>query len=254
MLFTISIVSHGHSDSVRDILKDISAYQGPDSLEIYLTWNAPLLETISEQTLQDISSWPLRIIKNVRAAGFSANHNTALRDAGPGIWCVVNPDIRLPVCTFGQLKLTMVDTSVGLAYPVQTTPSGRVLDYKRELVTPWSLLKKYLLKQIKKPVLQPSWVSGCFMAFPSQVYQLLEGFDRKYFLYCEDVDICLRLQLNKYSMQESNFSIVHDTRRDTLKNFNHFKWHAISLLKLWCSISFWDYYLMSRKVDRNSAL
>jgi GT2 family glycosyltransferase len=36
------------------------------------------------------------------------------------------------------------------------------------------------------------WVSGCFMAVRSQTFEEIGGFDDKYFMYVEDVDLCWR--------------------------------------------------------------
>lgn len=244
MLLTISIVSHGHGQTVKLLLEDLSAYTGENSLFIILTLNSPELETIPTHELRRSSSWPIRIVENILPKGFGANHNSALRSANPGIWCVINPDLRVTdldlISTF-----SLNGKLIGLVYPQQISPSGEKLDYVRELVTPWSLLKRYLVRLPERPA-RPDWVSGCFMAFRSEVYQQLRGFNEKYFLYCEDVDICLRLQLAGYTMAEADFSVVHDTRRGTLKKFEHFKWHVTSLLRLWLSKSFWAYLLTRR--------
>jgi N-acetylglucosaminyl-diphospho-decaprenol L-rhamnosyltransferase len=247
MNITISIVSHGHSYSIRHLLNDLNAYSGLYKIYVMLTWNAPELETLTEEIIQTSSKWPIKIIKNTQKKGFGKNHNLAFASALPGIWCVVNPDVRLPQANFQSLHVALSKTDVGLVFPSQLSPDGRPLDYQRGLVTPWSLLKRYLLKT-KAQTAHVDWVSGCFMAFPSKVYQQSNGFDTKYFLYCEDVDICLRLQLAGYKMVEADFSIIHDTRRGTLKKWDHFKWHASSLLKLWCSRAFWAYLWNRHKI------
>jgi N-acetylglucosaminyl-diphospho-decaprenol L-rhamnosyltransferase len=247
MLIVLSLVSHGHSEVIRSLLADLNSYTGAHALKLLLTLNAPQLEKVAETELQQLSHWPLTIIRNSNPQGFAENHNSAFKLADPGIWCVVNPDIRLQASMLGALLATLSPSHAGLAYPQQISPEGGGLEYARVLVTPWSLLKRYLGRMPELPA-HPDWVSGCFMAFRSEVYQELGGFDEQYFLYCEDVDICLRLQLAGYKMVEADFSIVHDTRRGTLKKFDHFKWHVASLLKLWCSRVFWAYLWNRSKI------
>jgi N-acetylglucosaminyl-diphospho-decaprenol L-rhamnosyltransferase len=247
MQISLSIVSHGHSEAVRELLIDLNAYRGAYPLRLLLTLNVPELEPLTASDLSQVSRWPLMIISNSRVQGFAKNHNAAFKKAEPGIWCVVNPDIRLFAEQIDTLLNISLQSKAGLTYPKQSSPAGQVLDYYRELVTPWSLMKRYLGRVPERPM-QPEWVSGCFMAFRSEVYQELGGFDEKYFLYCEDVDICLRLQLAGYKMVEADFSIVHDTRRGTLKNWDHFKWHVSSLLKLWSSRVFWVYLWNRHKI------
>src|SRR5690625_6433863 len=36
------------------------------------------------------------------------------------------------------------------------------------------------------------WASGAFLVFEAELYAELGGFDERYYLYCEDVDICWR--------------------------------------------------------------
>jgi N-acetylglucosaminyl-diphospho-decaprenol L-rhamnosyltransferase len=240
MIFTISIVSHGHSETLLNTLRDLNFCTGSHSLQVFVTWNAPELEAVSEEFLKATSTWPITIFKNKSRKGFAENHNAALSSAAPGIWCVLNPDIRIFKESLLTIGDALLEKATGLVFPEQISPSDEVLDYKRELVTPWSLFKRYIF-QSRNEVQYVDWVSGCFMAFRSEVFSELGGFDEKYFLYCEDVDICLRLQLAGYKMAEADFSIIHDTRRGTLKKWDHFKWHVSSLLKLWCSRVFWAY-------------
>lgn len=44
-------------------------------------------------------------------------------------------------------------------------------------------------------LLEPDWVGGMFMVFRRDIYALLGGFDQKFFLYYEDVDLCARIRL-----------------------------------------------------------
>jgi N-acetylglucosaminyl-diphospho-decaprenol L-rhamnosyltransferase len=247
MQTTISIVSHGHSRDIISLLNSLNSYRGIFRLKLILTLNAPELESAPDGYLKNVSVWPITIIRNKYRKGFAENHNFALMHADPGVWCVMNPDIQLQQPSFELMLEAIVKPRVGLVFPKQLSADGELLDYQRALVTPWALLKRYAARSTSITH-RVDWVSGCFMAFPSSVYQQLNGFDEKYFLYCEDVDICLRLQLAGYKMVEADFSIIHDTRRGTLKKWDHFKWHVSSLLKLWCSRVFWVYLWNRHKI------
>ncbi len=248
MNLTLSIVSHGHGESIKSLLTQINQWLNPSlQLNVIVTWNAPHLETTTADELESLSAWPIKIIINRHPRGFAENHNCALREAPPGIWCVVNPDVLIPQIDLHKITSAFSKTHVGLVYPRQLSLLNEPLDYKRELVTPWALAKRYLLPDTFSKT-HIDWVSGCFMAFRSSIYQQLRGFDERFHLYCEDVDICLRLQLAGYKMAEADFSIIHDTRRGTLKQWDHFKWHVASLLKLWCSRAFWAYLWNRHKI------
>ena len=54
--------------------------------------------------------------------------------------------------------------------------------------------------EIKKVDIYPEWVAGMFMLFVSEKFNLINGFNNKYFLYYEDVDICARLWKKKFKI------------------------------------------------------
>jgi N-acetylglucosaminyl-diphospho-decaprenol L-rhamnosyltransferase len=249
MLINLSIVSHGHGEVLRTLLTDLNCYRGIHTLKIFLTLNSPALETISKNEIFKIAHWPLEIFYNGQMQGFSKNHNTAFTMSEPGVWCVVNPDISFNATELDKLVYLLSSNRTGLVFPMQVNRLLNKLDYRRTLVTPFSLLKRYLLRTAEASS-SSDWVSGSFMAFRTDVFQEIGGFDEKFFLYCEDVDICLRLQLAGYKMVEADFSVIHDTRRSTLKKWNHLKLHLVSLLKLWCSRVFWVYFWNRRKIKQ----
>ena len=76
------------------------------------------------------------------------------------------------------------------------------------------------------------WVAGMFMLFPADAYRLVNGFDERYFMYLEDVDICRRLNKNGLRVLYSDaVEIVHDGQFASRKNLRHFFWHVSSLLR-----------------------
>jgi GT2 family glycosyltransferase len=44
------------------------------------------------------------------------------------------------------------------------------------------------------------WLSGGAFFIPKKVFQELQGFDERFFMYFEDMDICLRLQKKGYKV------------------------------------------------------
>ncbi|EOV0841036.1 glycosyltransferase family 2 protein, partial [Cronobacter sakazakii] len=78
------------------------------------------------------------------------------------------------------------------------------------------------------------WASGSFLLFTSQLYERLEGFDTKYYMYCEDIDICLRANLiigAKLTYIPSVRAIhlaAHANRKLFSKNFI---WHFSSAMR-----------------------
>ena len=123
-------------------------------------------------------------------------------------------------------------SGVGLAYPVAA--KDKALDFARALPTPRTIVlrKLGLLGGIEENHPGVSWISGTFMAFNTDVFAALGGFDKRYFTYCKDEDIGLRVQLAGYSLARVDAISIHQTQRNTLKNLWHLAWHVCSLLRL----------------------
>ena len=252
-LLTVSIVSHGHGVQVVPLLMQLGRLSSAVLAQVVLTVNAPQLDSeinYADATLA--ARLNLKLIHNSAPMGFGANHNQAFVHCASPFFCVMNPDIELPdaAAAIQALLTAMAPTRAGLAYPIQTDIQGTVLDFARELVTPISLLKRHTFANsfTRADAIAPvDWVSGALMVFKTSVYAQLRGFDERYFLYCEDVDICMRIQLAGYTMERSIAVVVHDTQRLTLKRLRHLAWHVRSLWRLWRSQVYKDFLLFKEK-------
>ncbi len=74
------------------------------------------------------------------------------------------------------------------------------------------------------------WAAGSFLIFRASLYKLLEGFDKRYFMYCEDIDICFRAKkIGKGLRYLSNIKAIHLAKHANRKIFSkHFYWHVKS--------------------------
>lgn len=258
----ISLVSHGHGALVLQALESLAmSLQSSDlPVRVLLTLNLP--EPDLERSLQS-QAWPfaLAFIHNASPLGFGANHNQAFAQSQAPWFAVVNPDVfwsandvsfwrslaqsdALPpgYGTYGAM--------VGLVCPLQLDADGRRQDFARTLMTPWGLAARVWRRWrglapsgVAASVAQADWVNGACMVFRAQAFADLKGFDERYFMYCEDTDICLRLQLAGWSMQGVDWPVVHDARRNTGRSWRHLAWHLRSMLRLWMSGAFWRFVL-----------
>lgn len=231
-LVSISIVSHRHGTMVQDLLRDIER-RCPE-VEVLLTVN------VEEDLSFDSKSFefPLEIIRNAKAKGFGANHNAAFTRARGRYFCVLNPDIRLNANPFPALIEALADRGVGLAAPRITSPSGNTEDSARRFPTLWVILRKAVTGtqhhdyEVTSAPFRPEWVAGMFMLFRAEVFRQLSGFDERYFLYYEDVDLCLRARrLGFEIVLEPRVQAVHDARRASRNSLRHLFWHVHSLAR-----------------------
>jgi len=78
-----------------------------------------------------------------------------------------------------------------------------------------------------------------FMLVRQQAYAELGGFDERFFMYCEDHDFCLRLQLADWKMQaEDDVVVLHEAQRLSHSSLRALRWHLASLAKTWISLAF----------------
>ena len=240
---SISIVSHNQAFIAKRIIEDISAIGQALSAEILLTIN------IDEHLPFKANGYehPVKIIKNSTAKGFGSNHNAAFQQSRGQYFCVLNPDIRL----FGNPFQALIDclkiSGDGVAAPTIVNPKGRIENSARRFPTPFSIFKKALSKSEETDypqtdeVFEPDWVGGMFMLFTRRCFEVLKGFDERYFLYYEDVDLCARMKMAHLPVLLCpEAKAVHDARFDSHRNPKYMVWHLRSMLRFFASRGFWQ--------------
>ncbi|MBC7718512.1 MAG: glycosyltransferase family 2 protein [Chitinophagaceae bacterium] len=242
----ISVVSHRHGAQLYQLITQLDAVCHDSVTQVVVTLN------VSEPDLLALLrarrwSFILTLVENIQPCGFGANHNAAFKYCISPYFCVLNPDIDFVDNPFPVLMAGLRGTQAGCAFPVQLDTEGRLQDYARQLPTPKALLLRYLAKlrhhQQADPVLYLDWVNGAFMLYPAPVFKRLGGFDERFFMYCEDVDICLRLQLAGYRLVQTSAEVVHAAHRSSRVNLRYLIWHVWSLGRLWFSAPYHAYLL-----------
>lgn len=230
-MIAVSIVSHGHGALVHRLVGQLEAC--PEVTQIIVTRN------IAEDGPALLGE-KLELIDNGAAPkGFAANHNAAFRRCRAAYFCPVNPDIELDGNPFPALLAALTARQAALAAPLVKAPDGAVEDYARRFPT----LRLLAAKAVggdggRYPVTAsdreffPEWVAGMFMLFRSEAYARLGGFDEGFFLYYEDVDICVRSWRQGMPVLSCpSVSVVHDARRASRRQLNYLRWHLASLFR-----------------------
>lgn len=232
---TVSIVSHRHAEDIQRLLADMAAFADREIAEVILTLNLPD-ELLSGWI--EAHDWPFRLtlIRNDRPQGYGANHNQAFLRCDTPCFCVLNPDIRFTRDPFPALLEVLRQPGTGCVYPLQYQQCSSPMDLAREVPTPIALLKRYLLPGYRGRPQPRQWVNGSFMLFSSGIFRQLDGFDSGYFMYCEDVDICLRMrQAGARLLCVPAAEVQHLAARASHRRLRHLWWHIGSLWRLWHS-------------------
>jgi GT2 family glycosyltransferase len=147
--------------------------------------------------------------------GFGAGHNAALgalRSTASTFHLMLNPDIVFAPDAIGSLEAVM-DANADVAllmpsvrYPDQSTQYlckllPMPLDFALRRFAPGPLramarrrMDEYELRQMDLGrAAEVPFLSGCFMFTRRAALEAVGGFDERYFLYMEDVDLCRRL-------------------------------------------------------------
>lgn len=240
-MISISVVSHGQFSLIKNLLDDLELYCRSSNIELILTLNLPEVIDI------DGYSFPVTLIRNAFVKGFGENHNAAFAVANGNYFCVVNPDIRLSNNVFDFLLPFHILHKAGISAPVVMSPQGGVEDSARSFPSPlgialkaMGLSKAKVVVQSNTPYLeQTDWVAGMFMLFSAFDYDHIDGFDERYFLYYEDVDICARFKLKGMSVLVCpTAAVIHDAQRSSHKSFKYFRWHLTSMLRFFLSLNY----------------
>lgn len=238
-MLTLSVVSHMQAALVSELLTDI-AIRVRLPVSVVFTINVP------EPTpfVAEHSGLALETIRNPFPKGFGANHNAAFERCRTPFFCILNPDIRLPADPFPTLIGDLQrDPGLGLVAPLARNPQGNVETTSRRFPTPSFILRKALLGPPRIPdypigegLVRPDWVGGMFMLVRSDAFRRVGGFDERYFMYYEDVDLCARLHTAGFGIAlDPAASVVHAARRDSHRRPRYLAWHIQSMLRFWMS-------------------
>lgn len=230
-MITVSVISHNHGYLIKKIIKQLVNFH--QITKIIVTLNVP-------EKFRYPKSKKIKLIINKKRVGFGENHNKAFNFCKTRFFLVLNPDIKFINNPFYKLIKKITTTNSGLIAPLVINKKGNTEDSFRKFPSFFSIFKKFFFKytdiyHMKKKdtaEIYPDWVAGMFMLFESKVFSKIGGFDIKYFLYYEDVDICARLRIagEKVCVNLST-RIIHDARRDSRKKIFYLFLHIKSFIR-----------------------
>ncbi|CDH25630.1 glycosyltransferase family 2 protein [Xenorhabdus bovienii] len=241
MSIYISIISHGH----ESILSKTSLINNISKNNIVIIKNN---KKCSKGTLQKIfKSSNIHIIDEAYNLGFGQNNNYvydycvknfSIQDND--FFCVINPDIIINDDVLYSITKDMEKYDLKLSsIPLYFDEKYQIRDNSiRKFPTLLTFILSFLGFNKDLPIItnkkyiDVDWAAGSFLIFKSSLYKELDGFDKKYFMYCEDIDICRRAKkINAGPVVFSEQKGIHLAQRNNRKIFSkHFLWHLKSIL------------------------
>jgi GT2 family glycosyltransferase len=178
------------------------------------------------------------LILNERNTGYGAGHNLAIRNVDSRYHVICNPDIILHDDVFTPLASFMdQNREIGILCPRFQFRDGRLQPLNRRYPTVLDLCLRRFLPRPFKPLFQKRldyyemldigyddicdvpFLSGAFMFCRTEVFKQSGGFDPRYFLYFEDVDLCRRVQRRHRTVYFPHASVTHFWERSAHKNW-----------------------------------
>lgn len=220
--------------------------------KIYLVDNSPT------NKLRDFERPGVEYIWGHGNVGYGAGHNIAIRKArelGAQYHVVLNSDVYFDEAVLSRLEQYMDDNyDVGLVMPLVVSPEGETqylckllptpLDLFGRRFLPWEWLRKRLARRFEMHdsgygrEMDVPFLSGCFMFFRMDSLWQTGGFSDRYWMYCEDIDLCRRVGDVARTVYWPSVTVVHAHRQESYKSngmmwvhirsavayFNHFGW------------------------------
>ncbi len=253
-LVTASIVLYKSNPSfIESIVRDYFADDRPAfDRHLYLIDNSP-----TDKLVALLKSFPALTEKITykhlsRNVGFGTAHNVAFRlalDAGSRYHLLLNPDVRFSPSILTDLYTYMeANPDVGLSMPRVTYPDGSPQHVCKLLPRPIDVLvrrfvplpclrelfdKRYELRYVAecdRAVDVPS-LSGCFMFIRCSLLNEVKGFDERFFMYVEDVDLCRRIGERARTVCLPYLAISHEFSRGSYHDSKLLKHHLLSMIR-----------------------
>ena len=207
-------------------------------------------------------------IKADRNGGFGYGHNLAINEFAhlSDFFLICNPDIDFEPQELENLLEVAKSSTAGLFSPKIVYTDGTEQFGQRLLPTPLNLFARrflpeylsnklddrYLLKTltIDKPASIPN-VSGSFMLFKSSCLLELDGFDERYFMYMEDIDISRRCAVRFGVLYVPSAYVIHEHQQASYRNKALLKAHIISAIEYFNKWG-WIFDRQRKKINRET--
>jgi GT2 family glycosyltransferase len=245
---TASIVVY-KEDSV-ELQKTINCFLNyPSSITLYIVDNSPntfLKESIKQDNIEYVFS--------ERNIGFGSGHNSILDKLTKEseYHLILNPDVVFHPKILHKLTeelkkhkdVSMIAPKVvyqdnSLQYTARKYPSVLELGCRfLGIFKNYTIKKEYKNQDLEKAFF-PEFIHGNFMLFKTEDLLALNGFDNRYFLYMEDVDICKKIdQSGKSKLYYPEVEIIHAFKKGSSKNLKLFFIHISSIVKYFMKWNF----------------
>jgi len=202
----LSIITIGYAsqETLPNLLKSIHR-QTDCSIEFIYVENSSLL---SSTTIVKTYYPNAIIIEPEDNLGFSKGCNLAAQQAKGEYLLFLNPDCEIKTeKTFStMLEFMHKNRDVGICGPLFINETGQRVPGAHSSY----FAEQYAPNDFSSLPGTICWVSGAALMISKQLFEIINGFDDRYFMYSEDIDICLMARKAGFLIAEvANTQIMH---------------------------------------------
>lgn len=236
-----------YNEDLEELTKTINSF-----LNVPLSKRLFLIDNTQDKRFQNIFNQKeieyIAIGKNI---GFGAGQNVVINkiENTSNFHLILNPDVNFEKSVIPNLiKELMKDDSLAMIAPKVLFPSGEHQYSSRRYPRFLELIARRfkILKPFFKSVIEigqyrdknlsdsfyADYLAGCFHLYKTSDFVKLKGFDERYFLYMEDVDICKKIDfIGKNKLYYPKEEIKHVLKQGSSKSAKLLLRHSLSAFK-----------------------
>ena len=201
---------------------------------IIVNWNTADLSTRVVNLLLQVAfeNYPVvRVLLLPENLGFAKACNIGAKNASGDYLLFLNPDVTFKPRDIAKLiSFVIKNPDIGVAGPKFLNQDGSLQLSACTRISPWSVLigapllfkiariitlKPKIIGHVYSPIMHeriiyPDWILGACLLFRREAFEKVGGFDERFFMYCEEMDLCLRVKQAGYQViYYPACSIVH---------------------------------------------
>ncbi len=225
MRLSVIIVTWNSENVIGECLNSLLQYTTPED-EIIVVDNASSDNT--RMLVESMNNPLIRLITSDKNLGFGPANNIGLSEAQGNYIALINPDIVFTMdCFTPSIDYLASHQGVGIISPKLINKDGSFQSTSsfyptpiKELINrvgisrllPYSFKLKYFPNHIDtNSIFEPDWTYSAFQVLRTQDMRDIGGFSSDYFMYCEDMDLCKKMNiiLHKSTIYYGSINAVH---------------------------------------------
>jgi len=189
-----------------------------------IIWNNDI-ETQIYELIDMYPTLPIRVVQSERNWGFGKACNLAVTGTNCDAYLFLNPDtIAINDFITPMRKVLETHLDIGIVGCLLQNSNGRPIQSGECFHSPWNKIKGYIRNSfigrqnvvpfgfsVVDPIIDVDYVSGANMLISRKNWELVGGFDERFFMYFEEED--LQFRMSKLGLRRclmTQVRLVHD--------------------------------------------